>query len=388
MSCKMGRPKKPVRIKKRDNGIFYVKVEGHCEFKSTGCKRKSDAERIGLSWYNKRKEVDDRRKEEKLTLNFYAKDFFTEQSDYIINQRQKGRSQSASHIRNRQALLDNYILPKFGNMKLNQISAKNIDDWLLTVSLSNQSKNHIISTLKSIFDFAVYSSVIEINQLQKLAKYANNSKVRDTFTASEINILFPSDNYDKAIKIWGDKRWTSFFTILAYTGARLGEVRALRWSDISISNENCFISINKSLDSKNNVGSTKTGEIGLGYIPKFAYIWLMKYKELIVPLSSDSFLFTQANKEKPISNETANKAFKRALVRSQINVENRNIVPHSFRHTFVTLMRNGNISTDVVKCYTQHKNLKTMDRYTHKREEDLLKLISTQTENIDKAFKG
>jgi len=381
-----GRPQKPYRLKNR-RGVYYGKLSSWSNFKSTKKHRKSDAERVVLKWIQDKEKQEEHKEFAKYNFYYFSNNFFFDDSDYIQNLTSKGRKPTKAHLVNKQSHVDNYLLPRFGKSQLTDITPAIVDEWLLSLDLSNQTKNHIISTFKIILDYAVYLGRLESNPITHIKKYAIQSKQRDILTQKELSTLFPLDNSERALEIWGNYKWLSFFSILAFTGARSGEVRGLTWNDIILKDEKAFISITKSAKAYEIIGKTKTGKEAIGYLPKEVYNWLQNYKSISNNDSDDEYIFCKYKSKEPITQRSAGFAFYKALDRAGIIVENRNIVPHSLRHTYTTLLLINNISEETVILSTQH-HPNSMKTYTHKtRDSDITKL-SQYTDSIISALTG
>lgn len=103
-----------------------------------------------------------------------------------------------------------------------------IENWLAGLPLSNQTKNHILYTFRIVLRDAEIAGYIPFNVLEKIERFGDDAKKRDVFTLEELKSMFP-DDYQKLIEIWGSLKHAVCYMILATTGIRTGEVRALYW---------------------------------------------------------------------------------------------------------------------------------------------------------------
>ena len=77
------------------------------------------------------------------TLQEYGRTFFaSEQSSYIKRLHAKERSFNRHWAQELQSLLENYVFPRFGGARLDAITRPSVENWLVDLELSNQSKNH------------------------------------------------------------------------------------------------------------------------------------------------------------------------------------------------------------------------------------------------------
>ena len=85
-----------------------------------------------------------------ITLSEYAKDMFIEGAPHLLRWAAKGRILKRQTICQHRRHLVNYILPRFGRMKFQDIKPTAIEDFLLEQKLSNSCRNTILYTLKLI----------------------------------------------------------------------------------------------------------------------------------------------------------------------------------------------------------------------------------------------
>jgi hypothetical protein len=83
-------------------------------------------------------------------IAFYCGGFYDLGGAWVTRMKEKGRRFIDQHLRNRQAYLDNYFIPDFGDASPADIRRRDIDSWLLTLknkkdkALSGATKNKII----------------------------------------------------------------------------------------------------------------------------------------------------------------------------------------------------------------------------------------------------
>ena len=80
------------------------------------------------------------------TLRDYAGKFFDwERSTYIRRLHAKGRSFNRHWAQELHGLLSKYVFPRFGAARLDAITRPGVENWLVDLELSNQSKNHLLA---------------------------------------------------------------------------------------------------------------------------------------------------------------------------------------------------------------------------------------------------
>ena len=114
-----------------------------------------------------------------------------------------------------------------------------IENWLVALkskntgeALSNQTKNHILYAFRTILREAEREGIIPFNCLSTVESLAVQPKTRDVFSQAELQKLFPSD-LESLVRIWKEEECAYFFFILATSGLRRREGRALKWKHIT-----------------------------------------------------------------------------------------------------------------------------------------------------------
>ena len=143
-------------------------------------------------------------------------------------------------------MLDKHIFDYFSNFKLNSIKLSNLNNWkkeLLEKKLCISKTNKIISYLKELLNYAniYYSYDLKIvNSLMKIRDDSPKTNIKD----SEKN-FWTKEEFDKFISSINDSYYKLIFIFLYRTGLRIGELRALQWDDINLTNKT--LKINKSM---------------------------------------------------------------------------------------------------------------------------------------------
>lgn len=141
-----------------------------------------------------------------------------------VDKRLKPNTQNSYH-----QIVRNHLLPAFGSQKIKYIRPIQIQHWI--DELSNQYSKSTISVYRSVlvkfFNWAVApgeyvsSNPVVYTTLPKRTGGSTHAKV---FTDEDIKAIFA--------RFPIDHRFHIPLAIAYYTGARLGEVLALRWDDI------------------------------------------------------------------------------------------------------------------------------------------------------------
>lgn len=263
-------------------------------------------------------------------------------------------------------LLKTYLYPKYKDTLIGDISPESVNSYihiLLTdakknkTGLSPKTVQCIISLLKSILDYAyrmnyvssIATSYISIKQEQK-----------------PMHILSTTDQNLLTTYIYKHPTPTNIGILLClYTGMRIGEICALKWSDI-LWNEHCVV-IEKTLQrlQNNDTTSSKTSiiitapksscSIRKVPLPDELYDMLYKYKQ-----NDETFILTGTISY--IEPRTMQNRYKSIL--KQCNIQDINF--HSLRHTFATRCVELGFDVKSLSEILGHANVNiTLNRYVH-----------------------
>jgi len=348
--------------------FYYYDDDGTRKPKSTGKSLKHEAVAVVEKFLSQNDSKD-------RTLNEYAKTFFVwDECLYIKRQLAKGKRFSKTNATLRRNHLDNYILPQFGKRKLSSLNRVEIENWLVALkskntgeALSNQTKNHILYAFRTILREAEREGIIPYNCLSIVESLAVQPKTRDVFSQAELQKLFPSD-LEALTKIWREKEYAYYFFILATTGMRRGEARALKWKHVIEDKKRNGLLIEESIKNDDSTGSTKTG------------------KSRVVVLSQRAEeIFYGSNGSRPIMGKTLQNRFQKALENAKIEINGRNLVIHSFRHTYNTLLKNV-LPLDILQETTGHSLESMTERYNHPSLKDSYSRILEHEDAFDGLF--
>ncbi len=349
----------------------FVDATGHRgSAVSTGCTTRAAAERWARERVSKGSAVQP-------TLEDFARSFFDwESSAWIRRQHAKGRRFSESVAKGRQGHLDQHILPHFGKVKVADLDQKSIEDWLAAVPLSNQTRNHILYTFRIVLREAKLAGIIRNSVLADAEPFGNDAKRRDVFTLAELRQLFPDDD-GKLVEVWGEAERAVAFLLLADTGIRSGELRALRWLNVL---EDRALFIDSALDKLGRPKSTKTGTSRVVLMSGKAQGALADWRELTKRKAAEDFIFHE--KGAPHGDAWLRRTLPGAMERAKVTAGGRHLVVHSFRHGYVTMMR-ALVPDELARAMSGHVTDRAFDLYTHRTSSDLLARLEPAKDAVE-----
>jgi integrase len=247
-----------------------------------------------------------------------------------------------SEIVSKRNILKVNLLPFFGNMRLDQITSRCIEEYKalkMKTGLKNKSVNNHLSCLRKCLHTAQEWEIICHVPRIKLLKVPPPETVY--LTPEECDKLL-----SKADGILHDM----IFTILR-TGLRFGELIALMWTDIDF--ERKILTVQRGI-AKGRMGSTKGNKIRK--IPLAADLLEM----FAFRIRRSEYVFTdekgQLLKQMPFCDRIRSLAKKAGI---------RRIGWHTLRHTFASQLANNGIAIQVIQALLGHSDIKTTMRYAH-----------------------
>jgi integrase len=157
-----------------------------------------------------------------------------------------------------QRWIDARIRPTLGDIRLNRLGADRLDHqyraWL-TEGLSESSVHHLHAILSAALNQGVKWGWLEVSPANRASPPPLRSKAAVPPTPEQMNRLFAEASRT-------DHTLATAIALAALTGARRGELCALRWSDIDLSTGRVRIARSLTVvDRKIHEGPTKTHQI-------------------------------------------------------------------------------------------------------------------------------
>ena len=266
-------------------------------------------------------------------------------------------------------LLDRYILPKLGTQLLKDLNSARIEKVLIDLiqDLSESTVRQVHIVLSQGLERAVKERRLAFNPAKGIERPKGRKRTVTPYTSQELKILLGE------LK---SHRLFPFFRLLAYSGARRGEILALRWSDLDFDKFTLSISKNRTRLGKSVIeqDSTKGGDGKRIVQLDSETLRLMKdhrKRQIEERMKAGSlwqegnFIFTQEI-GLPLDPSTPYQLFKRTAKRIGLRSESL----HSFRHLHATELLNSGVGVHLVKDRLGHSDISTTLRiYAHIRPE-------------------
>lgn len=288
------------------------------------------------------------------------------------------KASSAQTYRN---ILERHLLPAFGNCTLDAITAESVEAFVHSLKVNGYTASTvhgILRLLRSILRSAVLEGLIAQDPCHRLR--LKHEKVRDQ------RVLTRSEQQKISDATQGQMYMPVLLSL--YTGLRLGEVCALRWSDIDweqstmrvrrsvqrLDVELCPSSANgRTSRTALYIDTPKTSSsVRVIPLPPFLLESLRRYKESRKESCGES-IYMFGIQSRPIEPRTLQRRFQKLTM--DLGIEGVHF--HTLRHSFATRLLELGTDVKTVSVLMGHSSVHTtLDIYTHSVMESQRKAIN------------
>lgn len=272
-----------------------------------------------------------------------------------------------------------HLSADFGDSPIQKVNKKMYQDTIdkLAEKYSHNHMSIIHSTANMIFKYALQNELITSLPTDDV-RLPKKKKTVDDIEKGIQDSFLEKDELSDFLTVAKNKGLESdllTFTMLAYTGLRIGELIALKWPDIDFNNYTARITKtyynierNKAgyqLDTPKNENSIRTISIDQLVIDLLLLHGSMQddWKRENKPLYHDKDFIFATNDGYPKTPGHISERLKRLLKLAGIK---KNISLHSFRHTHTALLIEANVHIKEMQQRLGHGSINTtMDVYAH-----------------------
>lgn len=233
------------------------------------------------------------------------------------------------------------------NEDLSDVTTEDILAYLEAIQVSKRSQARILSSLKSYFGYLVIEGEIEKNPCDGVDSPKLGRYLPAVLSVEEVTAILDSVE----ISSWIDLRDKAILEVLYGCGLRVSELTSLKISDIYFKEE--FIRIVGKGDKERLV---PLGEVAAESISAF----LQVRPEAESSEYSDVLFLNKFGKS--LSRVSVFNMIKSKAARAGIEKE---ISPHTFRHSFATHLIENGADLRVVQEMLGHESILTTEIYTH-----------------------
>lgn len=244
-----------------------------------------------------------------------------------------------------------YLNKRFEINNVKKILSNHIKEYLkylkISKKLTSASITRKLTSIKRFHKFLVLEQIVSFDESLYIESLKKEKKLPQVLTIEEVDMLLNSLKTDTILNI----RNKAMMEVLYATGVRISELINISLKDIHVNSK--YINIIGKGDKERIVPlSDESVKILINYITN-ARVSLSK--------KPNNFLFLN-NDGNNISRQGFFKIFKKICLEAGIN---KNISPHSIRHSFASHLLENGLDLRYVQELLGHENIETTQIYTH-----------------------
>lgn len=270
------------------------------------------------------------------------------------------------------------------NKKIDEITTEEIQSFLNTLTdYSNSTIKKIYSEFNQIFNYAFSQNLILANPMADIIK-PKSKIVNKPLKALTIEEQEYMAKYLMSLSL-KKCRYKNVFLIQMFTGMRIGEVLALKVTDIDLAHNiiNVEHTISVDAEEKTIMKDTPKSFNGMREIPLTIYLkpYIIEQMNIAkINNHKENLLFVNRNGGY-VDHRIANRILKKILI-NEFNIKD--ISTHSLRHTFGTRCAECDIKEVAIQRIMGHSSINaTLDNYVDVSE----KLKESELEKVYSYFK-
>ena len=273
---------------------------------------------------------------------------------FLIEQKQEQEAEQITHgtLASYRSMISQHILPKWGDMYLQDVRPALVQDWLRTLTLSPTYKGHIRSLMYRLFDRAMIWELIGVDRNpMDLVEVKGISKRR-----KRPRILPVKDAW-RMLGALAQPYRTIVLIALCF-GLRISEILGLRWTDFDFKRSAVLIlrsAVGKRLNKLKTECSQDEVPLERGFI-----VELKKWQALCLE-SEGQWLFPSPATGRPLHADSIRADY---LVPTGLQLGLGRIGFHTFRHTYRAWLDETGAPVGVQQKLMRHAHISTtMDQY-------------------------
>ena len=263
-------------------------------------------------------------------------------------------------------IINTYLLPAFGSVKVDSISKDNVSDFCNRL-LSGEGANHALSAKTVTSVMSVLKSIFEYASEIKQYNVADISGISVKQSQPQLRVLSIVEQQKLCEYLYANKTLCNLGILLClYTALRIGEVCALKWEDIILDEHVVYVHRTmQRLQTKRN--SDNKTEILISAPKSDCSIRKIPVPDVIFSLldrdqyNGNAYFLTGLT-NKYVEPRTLQNRFKRII--KYCDIEDANF--HALRHTFATRCVEVGFDVKSLSEILGHANVNiTLNRYVH-----------------------
>ncbi|MFC2117050.1 site-specific tyrosine recombinase XerD [Bacteroidota bacterium] len=281
---------------------------------------------------------------------------------FISIEKSLSKNSTEAYLRDINSFI-NFLKSSSINKNPGDIKLKDLQDflqWISEMGIGARSQARIISGLRSFFKYLLLEDLIETDPTCLLESPKIGQKLPEVLSVKEIDELIASIDLSKA----EGHRNKAMLETLYSCGLRVSELINLKISNIYSEQEYIRIIGKGNKERLIPVSKRAIDEIN---------IYISNYRKLVdVQKGNEDFIFLN-RRGKKLSRVMIFHIIKECALKCKIN---KNISPHTFRHSFATHLVEGGADLRAIQEMLGHESILTTEIYTHLDKEYLRDTIN------------
>lgn len=270
---------------------------------------------------------------------------------YLLIDRHYSNNTIASYINDLNLFLE-FLDSKHTDYK--NASEDTIKEYLKYINKKDErTRAHEISVLRSFYKYLILEGEIKNNPMENIDLPKLSKKLPSVLSVDEVDKLLDID-----LNTPFDYRNKAMLELMYGSGLRVSELVNLRLEDIDLN-----YSIVRTIGKGSKERIIPFGEYARIALDKYINV----YRSMLIKKEASEYLFLN-NHGKAMTRQGFFKIIKGIAVEKGINKE---ISPHTLRHSFATHLLNGGADLRSIQEMLGHANLSTTEIYTNISKEEI-----------------
>ena len=277
---------------------------------------------------------------------------FAEACEDYLAHKESDRRLKPTTLRDYRSTVTFHLLPAFGELPVEDITADIVETWKLTLDVSNATKIKVLTVLYGVMERARKRHRLAVNPIREVEKPRRESGQGD-----ELQFYSPGEVL-AIVRAAETEQDAAIFLTAAFTGLRRGELVALRWRDVDFPGSVIRVSGSYSEGHLTRPKSNKVRAVPMAPDVASALARLGQRDrwtgddDLVFPGVTGAYLDASA--------------LYRRFIAAARRAELRRLRFHDLRHTFGTTMAaNPRVDMRRLQEWMGHADISTTLRYSH-----------------------
>lgn len=305
-----------------------------------------------------------------ITVKEYLKPYYQWGECPLVAHRLRfGPSMGRTHADAQRSRLERYVFrSSLADMRLNDLRRRDILDWIGEVEGEHGpgAANKALGALKACLRHAVYREDMDRDVCFGISSLKNVVyRERGVLSPAELKAMFYDDPW------WKHERERMALMLGAFAGLRRGELLLLRWGDIRFAEGYLIVERAWKNWARKEIGPPKWGKPRVVPMEEHLSWALQKYRQE-TPAAGNNDVVISWDDGSYVSPRSIGWWMDAALAAMKIDKKERNLTPHSLRHTFVTFLEKSGMRELTIQAIAGHTDAKTTRLYKHLDAEHLV----------------